>query len=432
MRRDKPSARQLYSTSMVGPHVQVFVLDHRRGYLGRDQTSWLTDTLGASTARFKIILTGCPFGASSQSETSDDVCREDERQTVISDSVGVGSAYLDSNETNDSSSIEIAVANVAAMMKDSTSSGVTPPATVSMQVPPPIAALGVDDAGRLKLSLSAIIATYQETCIKRQTSNTNIAQNDRADDPAAFTQDSLTMQHILMESNNSDINPPSDEHSIMMDSGLLILSAGACIPVLDIKVPIEVEVAPQPVESKKRLMSSGKEGSRETSRRIPIVVPPLGDTYTYPAPSSSSGSSVQGPSVSADVGVTEFDRKDSLAAPFVATYDPKGTGKPFCLEVCVGGGGGIGSNLEDLLPVKMLPALGAEVIFTVDCNRNSGVNESENTSTPVCTATGGQSYSAVATLTDDARSLDLQLLALQSNQKHSLIFRCKLSVPVNN
>ena len=387
--------------------------------------SWLTDVLATSTARFKIILTGCPFGASSQSVTNDDV-REDERQTLISDSVGVGSAYLDSTETNDSSSIEIAVANVAAMMKDSISSGVNPPATVSMQVPPPIAALGLDDAGRLKLSLSAIIAAYQETCIKRKTSNTNITTNDGMDDYAAFTQDSLALHYTPLESNKSDINPTSaDNLSIMLDSGLLILSAGACIPVLDIKAPIEVEVIPQLNESKKRLMSGAKEGSRETSRRVPPVVPPLGDTY--PAPSSSSGSSVQDPSVNADVVVTEFNRRDSLAAPFVATYDPKGTGKPFCLEVCVGGGGGIGSDLQDLLPVKMLPSLGAEVIFTANCNSDLVVMESEFARTAVCTA--GQSYSAVATLTEDARSLDLQLLALQSNQKHSIIFRCKLSVP---
>lgn len=386
--------------------------------------TWLTDGLATSTARFKIILTGCPFGASSQSITNDDA-REDEHQTLISDSVGVGSAYLDSHETNDSSSIEIAVANVAAMMKDSISSGVNPPATVSMQVPPPIAALGLDDAGRLKLSLSAIIAAYHETCIKRQSSNTNIEQNDVMDELAAFTQDSLAMQHTPLESDNSDINPSTEDLSIMLDSGLLILSAGACIPVLDIKAPIEVEVIPQSIEPKKRIMSGAKDGSRETSRRIPPVVPPLGDTY--PAPSSSSRSSVQDPSVSADVVVTEFNRGDSLATPFVATYDPKGTGKPFCLEVCVGGGGGIGSDLEDLLPVKMLPALGAEVIFTANCNRDLEVEESVNVRTPVCTA--GQSYSAVATLTEDGRTLDLQLLALQSNQKHSILFRCKLSVP---
>jgi hypothetical protein len=34
---------QLYSKSMLGSYVQLFALDYRRGYLGKDQVTWLTD-----------------------------------------------------------------------------------------------------------------------------------------------------------------------------------------------------------------------------------------------------------------------------------------------------------------------------------------------------------------------------------------------------
>lgn len=47
---------------MVGQHVELLLLDMRRGYLGRGQSKWLKSRLGSSTATWKVVLSGSSFG----------------------------------------------------------------------------------------------------------------------------------------------------------------------------------------------------------------------------------------------------------------------------------------------------------------------------------------------------------------------------------
>jgi hypothetical protein len=54
----------LYRSFFYGPDIEVFVLDTRRGYLGKHQGKWLKRGLKKSQATWKILLAGTPFGVS--------------------------------------------------------------------------------------------------------------------------------------------------------------------------------------------------------------------------------------------------------------------------------------------------------------------------------------------------------------------------------
>jgi len=59
---EEDSARRIYNSFFVGRLVQVFSLDMRRGFLGKQQSRWLRSGLETSPAPWKIILCGVPFG----------------------------------------------------------------------------------------------------------------------------------------------------------------------------------------------------------------------------------------------------------------------------------------------------------------------------------------------------------------------------------
>ena len=54
--------RKLYKSVLLGPHVELLVLDTRRGYLGKNQGKWLKGRLINSTATWKVVLSGTSFG----------------------------------------------------------------------------------------------------------------------------------------------------------------------------------------------------------------------------------------------------------------------------------------------------------------------------------------------------------------------------------
>lgn len=48
------AARFLYRSLMVGPTVELFILDCRDGYLGTQQAAWLKESLERSVATWKV------------------------------------------------------------------------------------------------------------------------------------------------------------------------------------------------------------------------------------------------------------------------------------------------------------------------------------------------------------------------------------------
>jgi hypothetical protein len=388
---------------MIGQQVQLFVLDHRRGYMGKDQVAWLTEALESSSARFKIIVTGTPFGMSFlETDSLNGGCSQRSIRKSYMDASLVAAAvnananaaddFLDDAECNDDR-IASESTDTFVKSKDSTDLGVHAPASVSMQLTPPILALGRDEGGRLNLSLSAIIAAYQLTCIRRRAEKMQVDVEVGPSDSDTFAQDSFAPRQNrgVFTSGCDGEDMPQHEGlcSIELESGLLILSAGACVPMIDQRPTTELE-------NRKRNSTTTRDGTKEAQRRATI-----------------------GNRSSADLDVFH---SNGVVTPFAATYDPKGTGRPYCFELCVGGGEGIGCVANgSFLPVA-IPALGAELLYTAPITPPPATSCDQS-------APAIDTYSAVVTLSDEGRSLGLQLLSLRSSQQHSVVFNCELTVP---
>ena len=466
---EEPAIRQLYSTTMVGPYVQLFVLDYRRGYLGKDQVTWLTEALTNSTARFKIILSGTPFGMSAIDPKPISTERTYEPSGTV--------VYV---QEGGSDNIASAVADAAALVRESIAFG-NVPATVSMQIPPPIVALGWDECGRINLSLSAVIASYQQLCVKRKA---EIKEQDmeRMDDIVTFCDEVLAAQHTDIESSNlnhninSDINGNTNGDTnininalnqqetesdmnistascpeMEIDSGILILSAGSCVPYMaEKRVPVPVVVeAVSKEEYKRKSMSSTRD--REDAKKDRDRKSSKGSTYNnldITAPPSLNATGILTGILTNDDPIIEWAKEDFIVAPFAAVYDPIGTGTPFCFELCVGSGstvsGGVGGDVcvggtqtqsKTASPVA-LPQLGATLLYTASIGDDTKVEnkvekevEKEVEACDTITVPVSGSYSAVVRLSDDGLSLDLKLLELKSSQDHSLLYQLKLRIP---
>lgn len=396
---EDPTIRQLYSTSMLGPYVQLFVLDYRRGYLGKDQVSWLTEALTNSTARFKVILSGTPFGVS----------------TATLATVGESNGILDKSG-------KIYTASAAGREGA--------PGTVSMQIPPPVASLGWDDSGRLNLSLAAVIAAYQLLCLRRKADKRN-GMESRMESRQSNSEEVSTAQRADIESERGvpDVNTctaacqqldtPGDSVFVSLssetelESGIVILSAGACVPVAPGK-PVEALASPEvmsPQEQKRKSLSNSNDSfDRRRSN-----------------PAGSRSGSTRNLSLLKDLEVetVEWNKEDSDVCPFAAVYDPCGSGKPICFEISVGtrGDGGGSDGRSPALPPVVLPYLGGKLLYIAPISpghKNCTVPINKNTM---------DTYSTVVSLSDDGYSLDVRLLAVQKSQEHDVLFRHRLKIP---
>ena len=56
------STRHIYRTMMLGPYVQLIILDLRSGYMSKEQAKWLKDTLTSSSTMWKVVISGLPIG----------------------------------------------------------------------------------------------------------------------------------------------------------------------------------------------------------------------------------------------------------------------------------------------------------------------------------------------------------------------------------
>lgn len=371
--------------------------------MGKDQVAWLTEALESSSARFKIIVTGTPFGMSFvDTQSLHGGCSQHPMgksyvdPSLVAAAVNVNASADDSLDDAECSDDRIASVSSDGfvMSKDSPDVGLPAPASVSMQVAPPILALGRDDGGRLNLSLSAVIAAYQLTCIRRKTEKMQVDVEVGPSDSATFAQDSLAprpCRKVFPAGCDGEEDKLRHERlcSIELESGLLILSAGACVPINDQKPATDLE-------NRKQNSTASRDGAKETRRRAA-------------AGNKSSTDS-------------DVFHSDGVVTPFAATYDPKGTGRPYCFELCVGGGEGIGCGASgSYLPVA-IPALGAELLFTAPSAPSREASSDQS-------AAAINTYSAVVTLSDDGHSLGLQLLSLKSSQQHLAVFNCQLTVP---
>ena len=282
--RISTATRQLYSTQMLGPKVQLLVLDYRRGYLGKEQVSWLADTLKNSTATWKLVLTGAPFGVA---------------MALPSDAVDDNDvATAESKEVDHQSAATVVdVSTIQHQQQPAPSTTRTPrdefteaAATVKLTLPPPIEAAGCDEAGRYKLSLQGVIASIQKTTMADKEKSKQFQQQEGRDEAE------LAADEIVDATTSSSSSPHQPRNAegqqqhndaglvLSIESGIVILSAGACV-----------------------LEPAAAAAAAAAAASMPLSHD--GDT----------GSAMVSPA-------------------FVAVYDPCGSGSPFCIEMCIGGG----------------------------------------------------------------------------------------------
>lgn len=70
--------RHLYRSFSICREIEVYVLDSRNGYLGKEQARWLKDSLRKSNALYKLIFTGRSFGLQLMNQLGESISFERE------------------------------------------------------------------------------------------------------------------------------------------------------------------------------------------------------------------------------------------------------------------------------------------------------------------------------------------------------------------
>ena len=69
---DGSATRSLYRSVMLGPFIELILLDLRNGYMCKEQAKWLKETVGNSSAMWKIIVSGLPTASEASPRSGDD------------------------------------------------------------------------------------------------------------------------------------------------------------------------------------------------------------------------------------------------------------------------------------------------------------------------------------------------------------------------
>ena len=381
--RISTATRQLYSTQMLGPKVQLLCCDYRRGYLGKEQVAWLADTLKNSTATWKLVLTGAPFGvtmAVPSAEVDDDDVATAESKEI--DHLSAASATVEDMTTQHQHQQQSVVSPARTPRENEN--------TVKMTLPPPIEAAGCDEAGRYKLSLQAVIASLQKAAMadnkKTKQQQQQLQQQEGRDVEAEIATDEIVDTSSSSVHQSSDVEGQQlmqqggDGLVVSLESGIVILSAGA------------------------------------------FALEPT----------------------AAAAAVATNDANAMVSPAFVALYDPCGAGSPFCLEMCIGGGDcfdiadapatatmslGTLSQQSRSPPMiasssKPMMSLGPNVLF----DHKAGVTVED------ATAAAPASVAALASLDADSLALQLKLVTVAPDGQldGQPLFACTLVQPNAN
>lgn len=136
------SIRHVYRSYMLGPDVEVFVLDFRSGYLCKEEAKWLKEGLGRSQALWKVVLSGMPIALMPAPE-----------------SPVLGNRPL-SRERSSRGSILTSDSNAVTMLGEQVSK-------VQMDVPELPENRDVDELGRAKNSLPYLIFSLQRSAVRK-------------------------------------------------------------------------------------------------------------------------------------------------------------------------------------------------------------------------------------------------------------------------
>lgn len=187
LRHKESATRNFYRSLSVGSSMELFLLDTRNGYLGREQSKWLKESLADSRAKWKLVLGGLPI-AISQKPDSDSKTRpvSRDRSSVL--------AVMSANETSGEGSTQ----------------------KVHVQVPESCEN-DVDEFGRSKFSLQYLIFSLQ-----RSRNRENALMESTNDEVSSVDLSS----NIPISKNESvdDFEDPPMQDSDFIESGIIFVT----------------------------------------------------------------------------------------------------------------------------------------------------------------------------------------------------------------
>ena len=192
------SIRHVFRSYMLGPDVEVFVLDFRSGYLCKEQAKWLKEGLGRSHALWKVVLSGVPIALMPAPEAP-----------------VLGNRPL-SRERSSRGSLQVSDPNAVVVLGEQTSK-------VHMDVPEVPENRDVDELGRAKNSLPYLIFSLQRTALLLEESSADDASHSAED----LTVNGVDASEHGLEAEDGVDAASADKGPETIDSGIIFITCNS-------------------------------------------------------------------------------------------------------------------------------------------------------------------------------------------------------------
>ena len=190
------STRNLCRVQSIGPNIQLFILDSRCGYIGRQQVKWLKENLSNSSAMWKIVVSGVSVGLMSDSSNISD------------QSVAVSDENADA------------------------------PKGVQMQLPEPKDLDDIDNEGRLKSSIQYVVASMQKAEIDNAAAEAEEEEEhaekegEEEDENGTSIKQNNTVEEVVEIVNPIEVSDETpleeklESNESVIESGIVFLTGG--------------------------------------------------------------------------------------------------------------------------------------------------------------------------------------------------------------
>jgi len=208
---EEGACRHVYTSSKLGPGVEVFCLDLRGGYMPKEQVKWLKDALQRSTAIWKIVLSGAPVAiAVNDGHRAKAATRQRNKKKMRA---------VDGEEHEHDTAEIVAASGEGGAVGGG---GVR----VSLQEPAKDERGDVDDLGRHKYGLPYMIASLQRAA-ERERQHLKQASVDESEAGAAMPEAVEAEATATAEAETKAETPVDDASVVRIDSGIVFVTSNA-------------------------------------------------------------------------------------------------------------------------------------------------------------------------------------------------------------
>ena len=198
--------RSMHKVTKVGPEVEIFELDARGNYLPKSQIKWLKEALSASSAQWKIVLTGVPVSLGWNIEATGATAHRKHHQSILGD-------VQNTTEAED----QVTIATVGQdKNKDGKTVTMTTPSTHKDHKEEHN---DVDEQGRDRNSLQYVVASLQRSHERRLAALKADDADDSVDD-GTVPDETETATVVTAGSDRKD---PSEE--VCVESGIVFVTS---------------------------------------------------------------------------------------------------------------------------------------------------------------------------------------------------------------